>query len=130
MDTIIQSQQTDTHINETAETYFNSTLLDDGTIFSSNTVNTLIDLESNDQNNNHNNNVTNDTTNNTHIYQITQNRQPVNSSELTQNSDPLNTILHTLPNVNTPLPRLRRQNSVNFNTEPIFLKKLNTADTG
>ena len=70
MDTINHSQQTYTHINKTAETYFNSTLLDDGTIFSSNTVNTLIDLESNDQNNNHNINVTNDTTNNTHIIRL------------------------------------------------------------
>ena len=26
-----------------------------------------------------------------------------------------------LPNVNTPLPRLHRQNSVHFNTEPIIL---------
>ena len=33
MDTIILSQQTDTRINETTETDFNLTLLDDGTLF-------------------------------------------------------------------------------------------------
>ena len=52
MDTINHSQQTESRINETTETDFNSTLLDDGTLFSSHTVNTLIDLEDNDQNNN------------------------------------------------------------------------------
>ena len=40
---------------------------------------------------------------------------------MTQTSVPLNTTLPTLPNVNTPLPRLHRQNSVHFNPEPIFL---------
>ena len=45
----------------------------------------------------------------------------MNSTDLTQNSDPLNTTLPTLPKVNTPLPRLHRQNSVHFNTEPIIL---------
>ena len=79
-------------------------LLDD--CLSSHTVNTLIDLEDNDQINNYNNNKnnTNDTTNNTNIYQNTQNRQPIHSTELIQISDPLNTYLPTLPNVNTPLP--------------------------
>ena len=122
MDTIINSHP-DTHLNETTETDFNSTLLDDGTLFSSHAVNTIIDLESNDQNNEHNNNnnVTNNTTDNTHFYQNHQHRQPVNSNEMTQNSDLLNTTLPTLPNVNTPLPRLNRQNSVYFNTEQIFL---------
>ena len=74
MDTIIHSQQTDTRINETTETDFNSNLLADGTLFSSHMVNTLIDLEGNDQSNNYNNNnnVFNDTNINTHIYQNTQ----------------------------------------------------------
>ena len=124
MDTIVHSQQTDTRLNETTKTDFNSILLDDGTLFSSHTVNTLIHLENNDQNNNQNNNynnVTSKTTNTTHIYQNHKHRQPVNSTELTQNSDPLNTNLPTLPNLNTPLQRLRRQNSVHFNTEPIIL---------
>ena len=52
MDTTIHSQQSDNRMNETTETEFNSTLLDDGTLFSSHTVNTLIDLEDNEQNNN------------------------------------------------------------------------------
>ena len=52
MDTIIHSQQSESRINETTETDFNSKLLDDETLFSSHTVNTLIDLEDNDQNNN------------------------------------------------------------------------------
>ena len=124
MDTIIHSQPTDTCINETAETDFNSTLLDDGTLFSSHTANTLIDLDDNGQNNNHNNNnnnVTNDTTNNTNISQNHQHRQPVNLTELTQNSDPLNTTLPTLPNIDTPLPRLQRQNFAHFSTKPILL---------
>ena len=42
-------------------------------------------------------------------------------TELTQNSDLLNTTLPTIPNVNTPLSRLHRQNSVHFNTESIIL---------
>ena len=64
------------------------------------TVNTLIDLGDNDQNNNHNNNIKNNNhnsttniTDNTHIYQNHQHRQPVNSTELTQNLDPLNTTI-------------------------------------
>ena len=68
MDTIVLSQPTDTCINETIETDFNATLFDDGTLFSANTVNILIDLEDNGQNGNQtkdNNHVTNDTTNNT-----------------------------------------------------------------
>ena len=88
MDTIIHSQQTDTRLNETTETDFNSTLLDDGTFFASHRVNALIDLESNDQNKNqkdNNKNVTNNTTNNKHIFQNHQHRQPVTSTELTQN---------------------------------------------
>ena len=125
MEALIHPQQSDTRMNETTETDINSTLLDDGTLFSSHTVNTLIDLESNDHNNNsnnNNNNVTTNTTNSTHIYQSHQHRQSVNSTELTQNSDPINTTPATLPNVNTPLSRLHRQNSVHFNTEPIILK--------
>ena len=61
-------------MNETTETDFNATLLDDGTLFSSHTVNTLIDLGDNDQNNNQNNNNNDNSTTNTHdstlIYQI------------------------------------------------------------
>ena len=98
--------------------------MDGGTLFSPHTVNKFTDIERNDQNNNHNNNnnnVTNNITDNTHIYQSHQHRQPMNSTELTQNSAPLNTTLPTLPNVNTPLPRLHRQNSVHFNIEPIIL---------
>ena len=45
----------------------------------------------------------------------------MNSTELTKNSDQLNTTIPILPNVNRPLSRLHRQNSVHFNTEPIFL---------
>ena len=45
----------------------------------------------------------------------------MNSTELTTNSDPLNTTIPILPNIKTPLPRLHRQNSVHFNTEPIIL---------
>ena len=124
MDTLIHSQPTDTCFNETAETDFNSSLLDDGTLFTSHTVNTLIDLDNNDQNDNHNinnNNVAKDITNNTNIYHNHQHRQPVNSKELTQNSEPLNTTLPTLPNINTSLPRLKRKNFVHFKTEPIIL---------
>ena len=39
---------------------------------------------------------------------------------MTQNSNPLNTTIPPLPNVNTPLPRLHRQSFVHFNTEPII----------
>ena len=84
MDTIIHWQTTDTCFNETAETDFNSKLLDDGTLFSSHTENTLIDHEDNDQNNNHSNNndhVTIDTTNNTNMYQNHHHRHSVNSSD-------------------------------------------------
>ena len=45
----------------------------------------------------------------------------MNSTQLTQNSNPLNTTIAPLPNVNTPLQHLHRQNSVHFNTEPIIL---------
>ena len=124
MDTIIHSQPTGTFINETIDSDFNSTLLDDGTPFSSHTVNTLIELDDNGQNNsysNKNNNATNDTTNNTNIYRNHQHRQPVKSTGLTQNSGPLNKTLPTLPNINTPLPRLQRQNSIHFNFEPLIL---------
>ena len=51
MDTIVHNQRTDNRRNETTETDFNSTLLDDGTLFSSHAVNTIIDLE---ENNNYN----------------------------------------------------------------------------
>ena len=84
METIFHSQQLEGCINETTETDFNSTLLDHGTLFSSHRVNTLIYLEDNDQNNNS----TANTTENTHIYQNHQHRQSLNSTELTQNSNP------------------------------------------
>ena len=87
MDNIMHSQPKDTCFNETAETDFNSILLDDGTLFSSHTVNTLIDFDDNGQANHHNNknnNLFNDTTNNTNFYQNHQHRQTVNSTELTQ----------------------------------------------
>ena len=119
METIIHSQQTDIRTNGTTETDFNSTLLDDGTLFSSHTVNTLIDLDNKDQNSNDNNNqnITTNTTDNTHNYQNQQHKQSVSS----KSSDQLNTTLPKLPNVNTPLPRLHRQHSVHFNTEPVIL---------
>ena len=72
MDTIIHLQHSDARMNETVETDFNSTLLDDGTLFSSHTVNTLTDVDDNDQNNkqNNNNHVNNHSTiNNTTNYQ-------------------------------------------------------------
>ena len=124
---LIHFQPPKNRMNETTKTDFNSTLLDDVTLFSSYKVNTLIGLEDNDQNNNQNknnntdNNSTTNTTDNMHIYQKHQHRQPVNLTELTQNSDPLNTTMPILPNVNTPLPRLNRQNSVHFNIEPLIL---------
>ena len=121
METIVHSQQTYTHINETTEADFNSTLLDDGTLFSSHAVNTLIDLDTNDQQTIDNSNNTQTTTDITGNHCNHQNRHHVNSTELTQNSDPLNTALPQLPNINTPLPRLNNQNSVHFNTEPNIL---------
>ena len=119
MDAIVHSQPTDTYTKETTETEFNSTLLDDGTLLSSHTVNSSIDLEDHGQNTTRNNNTTTakETTNNTNIYK----NQRVNSTELTQNSDPLNTTLPNLPIVNTPLPRLQRQHSLHFNTEFVVL---------
>ena len=82
----------DSKLNESTETDFNSTLPDNGKLFSSHTVRTLslIDLEKN-YNAKNNNEVINDTTNNTNIYENHRTRQPVNSAELTLNSDPLNT---------------------------------------
>ena len=68
----VHSQPIDICINKNTETDFNSTLLYDRTLFSSHTVNTLIDLEDNSLNNNqtNNNKVTNDTANNTNICRI------------------------------------------------------------
>ena len=125
MDTLIHPQQSENRMNETAETDFNSIFLDDATLFLSHTVKTLIDLEDNDQNknqNNNNNTNNNSTTHKTHIYLKNQHRQPVNSIELTQISDPLKTTTPILSNVNTPLPlpRPHRKNSVHFNTELII----------
>ena len=61
METLIHSQPMDSKLNETTETDFNSTLLDDGTLSSSHTVNTpsLIDytkIKNTNQNNNGNSN--------------------------------------------------------------------------
>ena len=56
MDTIIYNEPPDNGMNETTNTYFNSYLLDDGTLFSSHAVNTIIDLEENNNNNNNNTN--------------------------------------------------------------------------
>ena len=97
-------------------------------------MNTLIELEDNGRNinqTNDSNQVTKDTTNNTYFYENNQRRQHcefVNLTELTETSDPLNTTLPKLPNVNTPLPRLQRQNSVHFNTEHVVLNN-STAPT-
>ena len=52
---------------------------------------------------------------------ITDKRKRVNSTELTQNSDFINTTLPPLPNINTPLPRLQRQISVQLKIESVFL---------
>ena len=117
MDTIDHHQQPDNRLNKTTETDFNSTLLDDRKLFSSHAVNTIIDLEENNNNNCPNKNTTTDT----HLHQNHQNRQPIIPTELKQTSDPLNTTIPPLPNINTPLPRLNRQNSVHFNTQPVIL---------
>ena len=73
MDTIVHSQPPEIRMNETTETDFNSTLVDDGTLFSSHKVNTLIDLEDNNKNKNQNNNNStkkNSATENTHFSTI------------------------------------------------------------
>ena len=76
-----------------------------------------MDREDNDQNNHS----TTNATENTNVYQNHQHRQPVNSTELTQNSNPIHTLIPPLPNVNKPLPRLNRQNSVHSKNQPIIL---------
>ena len=122
MDTRVQYKPVDSNQKETTEAYFNSTLLDDGALFSSHTINTLslIGLENNN-NNNHNkktpyNNTNIDTTNN---YENLRYQEPVNSTEVTQGSDSLNTTHSFLTNVNTPLPRSQRRKSFQFDTEPV-----------
>ena len=92
MDTMTQLKPMNSNLNETTESNFNSTLFDDGTLFSSHTVNniSLIDLENNnnnDKNNDNTNNheVINPTVNNKNIYENHRSRQPANSTELTQN---------------------------------------------
>ena len=58
----------------------------------------------------------------THIFlSEKQHRRTANLTELTQNSDPINTTLPSLPNINIPSPRLQRQNPVHFYSEPIIL---------
>ena len=77
--------------------------------FSSHTVNTLslFDLENK---NNHKNNIgaIKHATNNTNFYENHRSREPVKSTELTQNLDPLNTTLPLIPKINTPLPHLKK----------------------
>ena len=119
MNTIIHNQPTENRMNDTTETDFTFTLLDDGTLFSSHAVNTIIILK--DNNNNNNNYPATIKTTDTHLYQNHQNRHPINSTELTQNLYPLNTTIPPLPNINTLLPRLNRQNTVHFNLEPVIL---------
>ena len=58
LDTIVHSQPTDTYVNGTTETDFNSTLLDDVTLFSSHTVYTLIDHNDHGRNTTRNKNTT------------------------------------------------------------------------
>ena len=101
----------DSKLKETTEIDSFSTLLEDVTLFSSHTVNrlSLIDPQNNNNKNN-NNEVIGVTTNNTDIYESHGTKQPVNTNVLTQNSDPLNTTLPLLSNINTPLPRLQRPN--------------------
>ena len=65
MDTIVHNEQTDSRMNETTERDFNSTLLDDGTLFSSHAVNTIINLEEK----NNNNYPTINTSEDNHLYQ-------------------------------------------------------------
>ena len=79
MDTIVHNPPPDNRMNETLEKDFNSTLLDDGTIFSSHAVNTVIILEEN--NNNNTNYPDIDNTIDTHLYRNQQNRPPINSTE-------------------------------------------------
>ena len=62
-------------LNETTETDFNSTLSDDGILFSSHSVNTSIDLESHNNNSNYNT-ITSDTTNNAKFYENHIHRKP------------------------------------------------------
>ena len=57
----------------------------------------------------------------TNIFENHRHRQPVNSTEITQNSDPSNTTLSPLLNIKKLLPRLQRQSSVHFNTETVIL---------
>ena len=51
MDSIVHSRPTDTNYIETTETVLSFKLLDDGILFSFQTVNTLNDLENHDNNN-------------------------------------------------------------------------------
>ena len=53
MDSIVHSRPTDTNYTKTTETDLSFNLLDDGILFSFQTVNTLIDLENHDNNNNY-----------------------------------------------------------------------------
>ena len=110
-DTVAHSQPLDSNYNDTTETDFNSTLLSDGTFFSLHTVNTLSLIDpKNNNDNNYNNNSSNKKTNNntTSIYKNHRDRQLVNSTELTHNSDQLNTTLPLLSNTNSTLPQLKR----------------------
>ena len=85
----------DSNLNETTENDFNSTLLDDGSLFSSHKVNTLSlkDLNNNINNQNIYFNSTNYANYKTSTYKNHRNQLPVISTELTQRSDPLNATL-------------------------------------
>ena len=109
----------DSILNKTSETDFNSTLLDDGTLFPSHTI-SLNDLQNNNNKNKINEGI-NDINNNTKVSENHRNRRSVNSTKLTQNLDPLkhnysaNTLCKYISNP------LISQNSVPFNTEPVIL---------
>ena len=125
MDNIVHSRPMDTNFNETTETDFNSTLLDDGTISSSHTAKTLIDHKDHDNNNTHKNinniMISRPTLPITNINENHRYIQPVSSTELIRNAYPVKTTFSRLPKVNTSLPRLQCQNSVYFNTECVIL---------
>ena len=108
MDTIVFVQTKDSNLNENTETDFNSALLDDEQFFHLTLPKKFSPIEFKKINNN-NKEVNIHTIDNAEIYQSHRNRQPVISSELTQNSDLFNSSLPLLSNITTPLPRLQKQ---------------------